>query len=142
MPLPMFKFACRFCVTLAAFFVCLMAAEARETGCPASVGNPAGSYLVPGGMTDIKYRGDLTLDSYAPAGTPRRAAILIHGGQGDKSTHLTQAFEVLERAGFAWFSVNYRNLDDVRAAVKYVRCPPVQHRRPPGADRGGHGGFV
>jgi alpha-L-fucosidase 2 len=117
------KLACRFCLTLAAFFVCSTAAEAGETGCPAAAANPAGGYLVPGGMPDLKYRGDLTLDAYAPAGTPRRAAILIHGSQGDKSTHLTQVFEVLEHAGFAWFSVNYRNLDDVRAAVKYVRCP-------------------
>jgi acetyl esterase len=116
------KLACQFCLTLAAFFVCSMAAEAREAGCPAAAANPAGGYLVPGGMPDLKYRGDLTLDAYAPAGKPRQAAILIHGSQGDKSTHLTQVFEVLERAGFAWFSVDYRNLDDVRAAVKYVRC--------------------
>jgi alpha-L-fucosidase 2 len=74
-------------------------------------------------MSDLKYRGDMTLDAYAPPGVPRRAAILIHGSQGDKSTHLTQVFEVLKRAGFAWFSINYRNLDDVRGAVKYVRCP-------------------
>jgi acetyl esterase/lipase len=65
----------------------------------------------------------MTLDAYAPAGKRRPAAILIHGRQGDKSTHLTQLFEVLDRAGFAWFSVNYRSLDDVRAAVAYVRCP-------------------
>ena len=116
-------FACRLCLTFAAFFVCRMAMHARDTGCPAGAGNPAASYLVPGAVSDLKYRGDMTLDAYAPAGTPRRAAILIHGSQGDKSTHLTQVFEVLDRAGFAWFSINYRNLDDVRAAVQYVRCP-------------------
>jgi acetyl esterase len=100
-----------------------MSVEAREAGCPVGPGNPKGSYMVPGGVSDLKYRGDMTLDAYAPPGTPRRAAILVHGSQGDKSTHVTQLFEVLEHAGFAWFSVNYRNLDDVRAAVKYVRCP-------------------
>ena len=117
------EFVCRFCLSLTAFAVCPSAVGARETACPVAAGNPAGSYLVPGAVSDLKYRGDMTLDAYAPPGTPRRAAILIHGSQGDKSTHLTQLFEVLERAGFAWFSVNYRNLDDVRAAVKYVRCP-------------------
>jgi len=100
-----------------------MAMHARDTGCPVGAGNPAASYLVPGAVSDLKYRGEMTLDAYAPPGAPRRAAILIHGGQGDKSTHLTQVLEVLERAGFAWFSINYQNLDDIRAAVKYVRCP-------------------
>jgi acetyl esterase len=114
---------CRFCLTLAAFFVFQVYVEARETGCPVEPGNPEGSYMVPGAVSDLKYRGEMTLDAYAPPGTPRRAAILVHGSQGDKSTHVTQLFEVLEHAGFAWFSVNYRNLDDVRAAVKYVRCP-------------------
>ena len=112
-----------FYLTLAALFVCRLGAQARETACPVAAGNAAASYLVPGAMSDLKYRGDMTLDAYAPAGTPRRAAILIHGSQGDKSTHLTQLFEVLDRAGFAWFSINYRNLDDVRAAVNYIRCP-------------------
>ena len=36
---------------------------------------------------------------------------------------LTQLFEVLEHAGFAWFSIDYRNLEDVRAAVRYIECP-------------------
>jgi acetyl esterase len=120
---PTLKFARRLCLILAALLVCRMTAHARETGCPAAAGNSAGNYLVPGAWPDLKYRGDMKLDAYAPPGAPRRAAILIHGSQGDKSTHLTQVFEVLERAGFAWFSVDYRNLDDVRAAVKYVRCP-------------------
>jgi acetyl esterase len=79
--------------------------------------------MVPGSLSDIKYRGQMTLDAFAPAGPRRPAAILVHGGQGDKSTHLTQLFAVLERAGFAWFSVEYRDLADVRAAVVYVRCP-------------------
>ena len=117
------KFVCRLGLTLAAFSVCPMAAEAYDTGCAVAAGNLAGSYLVPGAVSNLKYRENMTLDAYAPPGTRRRAAILIHGSQGDKSTHLTQLFEVLEHAGFAWFSVNYRNLDDVRAAVKYVRCP-------------------
>ena len=65
----------------------------------------------------------MALDAYAPAGEARPAAILIHGGAGNKSTHLTQLFEPLERAGFAWFSVDYRNIGDIREAVRYIRCP-------------------
>ena len=96
---------------------------AKQPACPAAAGNPSGNYILPGVLGDVKYREGMTLDAYAPAGTHRPAAILIHGRQGDKSTHLTQLFEVLDRAGFAWFSMNYQGLDDVRAAVAYVRCP-------------------
>ena len=91
--------------------------------CPVANGDPDGNYMVPGAVGNLKYRGDVTLDAYAPLGARRPAAILVHGSQGDKSTHLTQLFEVLERAGFAWFSIDYRDLEDVRAAVAYVRCP-------------------
>src|ERR1051326_1034664 len=96
---------------------------AYQASCPAPVGNPAGNYLVPGSLGDVPYRAGVTLDAYAPAGESRPAAVLVHGSQGDKSTHMTQLFEVLDRAGFAWFSINYRNLDDIRAAVAYIRCP-------------------
>ena len=102
---------------------CWSKALAQGSGCPAAIGNPAGNYMVPGALGDVIYRDAMALDAYSPAGKPRPAALLIHGSRGDKSTHLTQLFEVLERAGFAWFSINYRNLADVRAAVKYIRCP-------------------
>ncbi len=101
----------------------LMPIAAYQAGCPAADGNPAGNYMVPGALGDVKYREGMTLDAYAPAGVRRPAAVLIHGSQGDKSTHVTQLFDVLDRAGFAWFSVNFRGLDDVRAAVAYIRCP-------------------
>ena len=91
--------------------------------CPAAVGSAAGNYMIRGVLGDVKYGTGMTMDAFAPAGAARPAAILIHGGAGNKSTHLTQLFEPLERAGFAWFSLDYRNMEDVRAAVKYVRCP-------------------
>jgi acetyl esterase len=97
--------------------------SASGAACPAATGDPAGNYMVAGAIGNVKYSGSLTLDAYAPAGLPRPAAVLIHGGQGNKSTHLTQLFEVLEQAGFAWFSIDYRNLEDVRAAVRYIECP-------------------
>jgi acetyl esterase len=102
---------------------CWTQLHAADRPCPAPTGDAAGNYMVPGAIGDVKYSGGLTFDAYAPAGSPRPAAILIHGSQGDKSTHLTQLFEILEHAGFAWFSINYRDLDDVRAALRYITCP-------------------
>jgi acetyl esterase len=102
---------------------CSNGLKASDRACPAPVGDPAGNYMVPGAIGNVKYSGGLTLDAYAPAGAPRPAALLIHGSQGDKSTHLTQLFDVLEHTGFAWFSIDYRDLNDVRAALKYIRCP-------------------
>ena len=84
-------------------------------------GNP--HYVIPGALHDVTFHDQLTLDGYAPAGEPRPAAIIIHGSQGNKSTHVTQLFEVLDHAGFAWFSVDYRSGEDVAEAVRYVRCP-------------------
>jgi acetyl esterase len=80
-------------------------------------------YFIPGALRDVTFHDQLTLDAYAPAGEPRPAAIIIHGSQGTKSTHVTQLFEVLDRAGFAWFSVDYRSSEDVADAIRYVRCP-------------------
>src|SRR5207245_6721022 len=80
-------------------------------------------YVAPGALRDVTYHDQLALDAYVPAGEPRPAAIIIHGSQGNKSTHVTQLFEVLDRAGFAWFSIDYRSGDDVAEAIRYVRCP-------------------
>jgi acetyl esterase len=84
---------------------------------------PDGNYIVPGVLGDVAYRGELTLDAFAPEGPARPAAMIIHGNYGDKRTHLTQLFEPLGRAGFDWFSVNYRTLEDVEEAVRFIRCP-------------------
>src|SRR5437867_5685441 len=78
---------------------------------PALGGHP--HYMVPEALSDVIYQNQLALDAFAPAGNPRPAAIIIHGSQGSKSTHITQLFEVLDRAGFAWFSVDYLSADDV-----------------------------
>ncbi len=80
-------------------------------------------YVIPGALRDVTYHDQLTLDAYAPAGEPRPAAIIIHGSEGTKITHVTQLFEVLDRAGFAWFSVDYHSSEDVAEAIRYVRCP-------------------
>jgi alpha-L-fucosidase 2 len=91
--------------------------------CPPTTGDRNGNYMTAGSLGDIEYSSGMTLDAYAPEGKPRPFAVLIHGSSGDKSTHMTQLFAVLEHAGYSWFSVDYRNADDIRAAIRYIRCP-------------------
>jgi len=77
----------------------------------------------------------LKLDAWTPSGRgPFPAVVLAHGGgweAGDKVTYITPLFEPLARAGFAWFSIDYRltppvrhpeQIDDLRRAVAYVRA--------------------
>lgn len=94
-----------------------------QAACPAVKSDPPGSYFLEGVQSNIEYKSRLKLDAYAPSGARRPVALLIHGSSGDKSTHLTQLFPILADAGYAWFSVNYRNLADIRAAVGFVECP-------------------
>ncbi|HEY2944504.1 MAG TPA: alpha/beta hydrolase [Vicinamibacteria bacterium] len=76
----------------------------------------------------------LKLDAWTPSGRgPFPAVILAHGGgweAGDKVTYITPLFEPLARAGFAWFSIDYRltpqvrhpeQIDDLRRAVAFVK---------------------
>jgi acetyl esterase len=77
-------------------------------------------YFLEGVQADLEYRHGLTLDAFAPAGERRPAAIIVHGGSGDKSTHITQLLPLLSHAGYAWFSVNYQNSEDIRAAVSFI----------------------
>jgi alpha-L-fucosidase 2 len=86
----------------------------------------------------------LALDAWTPAGPgPFPAVIIAHGGgweAGDKVTYVTPVFEPLARAGFAWFSIDYRltpefrnqdQLDDLRAAVQFVRANAHRFRIDP-----------
>ena len=77
-------------------------------------------YFLEGVRADLEYRHGLTLDAFAPAGERWPAAIILHGSSGDKSTHVTQLFPLLSNAGYAWFTVNYRNLEDIRGAVAFI----------------------
>jgi alpha-L-fucosidase 2 len=89
-------------------------------------------------------RGELLLDAWEPEGDgPFPAVILAHGGgweAGDKVTYLTPILEPLARAGFAWFSVDYRltpearhpqQLDDLRRAIRWVRHHAARFRVDP-----------
>jgi len=83
----------------------------------------------------------LTLDAYVPEGPgPFPAVIIVHGGgfeRGDKQTFVPPLFQPLARAGFAWFSINYRlapkypfpaAADDVESAVRWVRAHAGEYK--------------
>jgi len=80
------------------------------------------------------------LDLHIPDGPgPFPAAILVHGGgfdQGSKSTNVRPLFEPLEKAGFAWFSIDYRlapevqfpqAISDVYSAIRWVRANAAKY---------------
>ena len=79
--------------------------------------------------------GDLALDAYVqPGAGPRPSVVVIHGGtwsSGSRVAHVGQILESLTRAGYNWFSVDYRlgglnrfadSLADLRAALAFIRC--------------------
>jgi len=100
---------------------------------------------LPGLKTDIEFAkaGDLslTLDAFVPEGEGLFATcILVHGGgftKGDKQTFIKPLFEPLSKAGFAWFTINYRLApqhkwpacaEDVNAAIKWVKAHAAEYK--------------
>jgi len=76
----------------------------------------------------------LKLDAFVPEGPgPFPACILVHGGgftKGDKQSYIKPLFESLSKAGFAWFTINYRLapqhrwpacVEDVETAIRWVK---------------------
>jgi len=114
----------------------LLATSAYSQVCPQiRVGNPDGNYIVPGVQGNIAYSGDYALDAYVQRdGSRRPSVIVIHGGawsSGSRVAHVGQILEVLTRAGYNWFSVDYRlgglahyedALTDLRSALVFIRC--------------------
>ncbi len=84
---------------------------------------PEGNFILPGARSNLAYEPAYSLDAYAPAGEPRPAAVILHGNSGSRSTHVDQLFPLLDKAGYAWFSIDYGSADDARAAIDYIRCP-------------------
>jgi acetyl esterase len=93
----------------------------------------------PVNKTNVEYsRPDgkpLLLDLHVPDGKgPFAAAIVVHGGgfdQGTKKSYVGPLLDVLTKANFAWFSIDYRlapdfrfpqPVDDVSAAIKWVKA--------------------
>lgn len=97
--------------------LCLFSVESRADDClPIKVRNPEGNYIIPGAMGDIVYRRvngrELALDAYVQKrGDRRPAVIVIHGGgwsSGSRIAFIGQFLETLTRAGYNWFSIDYR----------------------------------
>ncbi len=100
---------------------------------------------IPGLKKDIEFTkaGDvsLTLDAYVPDGDgPFATCILVHGGgftKGNKHTFITPLFEPLTKAGFVWFTIDYRLApqhqwpacaEDVNAAIKWVKAHASEYK--------------
>jgi Xaa-Pro dipeptidase len=110
--------------------------------------SPDGNFIVPGTLGDVVYRrvGDveLSLDAYLQKrGRSRPAVIVVHGGgwtSGSRIARVGQLLEMLTKAGFSWFSIDYRlapnhpfpaALDDVRGALQFVRAHAEELRIDP-----------
>lgn len=105
-------------------------------------------FSMPGLKQDIEFAkaGDvsLTLDAYVPEGAgPFATCILVHGGgftKGDKHSFIKPLFEPLAKAGFVWFTINYRLapqhqwpacVDDVASAIKWVKAHAADYKADP-----------
>lgn len=111
--------------------------------------------------TDIEFASPggtpLTLDAFVPEGTgPFPTCILVHGGgftKGDKQTFIKPLFEPLSKAGFTWFTINYRLapqhrfpacIEDVESAIRWVKAHAAKYKADPrriaiiGESAGGH----
>lgn len=108
-------------------------------------------YTRPGGVSVL-------LDAHIPEGQgPFPAVILVHGGgwtQGTRTANFVRPlFPVLDRTGFAWFTIDYRlapkyaypaAADDVEAAVRFVKTNAKEYKVNPakialmGESAGGH----
>jgi acetyl esterase len=88
----------------------------------------------------------LYFDAAIPEGSgPFPAVILVHGGgwvRGDRLTEVQPLFAPLTKAGFAWFSIDYRlsndwmhfgaAIEDVENAVRFVKAHAAEYRIDPG----------
>jgi acetyl esterase len=130
---------------LICFAALTLSAPAVAQPCPAlRVGSPDGNYIVPGVKGNIRYAADLALDAYVHQGSGRRpSVVVIHGGgwsSGSRIAHVGQLLEVLTRAGYNWFSIDYRlggvaryedSIADIRAALAFIRCRAADFRIDP-----------
>jgi acetyl esterase len=134
---------------LTRFFLLLLSINVLADCLPVKVRNPEGNYIIPGTKGDIVYARpggtELALDAYVQKrGDQRPAVIVIHGGgftSGSRVSFIGQFLEMLTSAGYNWFAIDYRknglshykeSLDDVRAALAFIRCHAKEFRIDPG----------
>ena len=101
-----------------------------------------------GMQTDIVFASaggtNLTLDAFVPQGEgPFPTCILVHGGawmNGTKTSYITPLFEPLSKAGFTWFTINYRLapqhrfpacIEDVESAIRWVKTHAPEYKADP-----------
>ena len=98
--------------------------------------------------TDIEFAKvgnvSLTLDANVPDGPgPFPTVILVHGGgwqNGDKNKFITPLFAPMTKAGFTWFTINYRLApanrwpacaEDVERAIRWVKANAKEYKADP-----------
>ncbi len=133
---------------LTRLFLLLLAVNVLADCLPVKVRNPEGNYIVPGTKGDVVYARhhgvELALDAYVQKrGDKRPAVVVIHGGgftSGSRVSFIGQFLELLTSAGYNWFAIDYRkmgvgkykeSLDDVRAALEFIRCNAKEFRIDP-----------
>lgn len=133
---------------LTRLFLLLLAVNALADCLPVKVRNTEGNYIVPGTKGDILYARhngvELALDAYVQKrGDKRPAVLVIHGGgftSGSRVSFIGQFLEMLTSAGYNWFAMDYRkkgvsnykeSLEDVRAALAFIRCNAKEFRIDP-----------
>ncbi len=96
-------------------------------------------FVLAGDKTDVEYSRPngtpLLLDIHVPEGKgPFPGVIVVHGGgfdQGTKKSYVGPVLDVLTKANFAWFSIDYRlapaarfpqPVEDVNSAIKWVKA--------------------
>ena len=100
---------------------------------------------------DIEYaragNAGLALDAGIPqTAEPCPAVIVVHGGgwvRGDRATDVAPLLQPLSDAGFAWFSISYRlmndvtqfgaGVEDVEAAIRFVKTHAAEYRKQMGS---------
>ncbi len=115
--------------TFWAFVVC----AALSASLPAAEKHDV-AYAHPGDKT-------LLLDAHVPEGAgPFPAVIFVHGGgfdTGSKSTNTRTVLEPVERAGYAWFSIDFRmapefqfaqTREDIESAIRWVKANASEYK--------------